>query len=94
MQMEHRLPRLWTDVVHRAVSLFDFVLASQFGCDQLAVADDLCIFAGGGVQPNNVFFRDDEEVNRRLGIDILEGKHLVVLVDFFRGDLAGNDLAE
>jgi len=35
----------------------------------------------------NMFFRDDQNMGRRLGIDVREGKGVIVLVQEFCGDL-------
>mmetsp|Transcript_71389 Transcript_71389/g.168247 ORF Transcript_71389/g.168247 Transcript_71389/m.168247 type:complete len:244 (-) Transcript_71389:968-1699(-) len=37
---------------------------------------------------------DDEQVDRRPGMDVVEGEHILVLVGLPARDLAGNDLAE
>ena len=38
--------------------------------------------------------RDDQDVGRRLGVDVAEGNDEVVLVDEVGRDLAGDDAAE
>ena len=37
---------------------------------------------------------DDQEVGGGLGVDVVEGVDQLVLVDFFGGDVPGDDLAE
>jgi hypothetical protein len=41
-----------------------------------------------------MFFGDHQKMNRRLGGNIVEGQHPVILVNFFAGYLPGNDFAE
>ncbi len=45
------------------------------------------------VQPVSIL-RDDEEVDRRLGTDVVEREAEVVLVEDIGGDLAGDDAVE
>ena len=47
------------------------------------------VMQGSDVLPGN-----DQEVHRRLRIDILEGDRQIVLIQALRGDLPGSDLAE
>ena len=94
VEMEHRLPCARANVVHRAVSALNAALASDLRGDELAVAEDLSVFRRGFLQSNHVPFGDDQHVRRRLGIDVLEDVHFVVLVHLLRRDLAGDDLAK
>src|SRR5664280_1483841 len=94
MQVGHRLARLWTHVVHRPVTLFDLVFPPEFGCDQLTIAENFSILRGRFFQPDDVLARNDQEMHRSLWIDVLKNEDFLVLVDFFRGDLAGNNFAK
>src|ERR1700712_5517529 len=42
----------------------------------------------------DMHLRNDQDVNRRPGMDVVEGQYLLVLVDLLRRNLPGNDLAE
>ena len=42
----------------------------------------------------DVLFGDDQEVQGGLGRDVMKNKQVLVLVDFFRGNLAFGNLAE
>jgi hypothetical protein len=56
---------------------------------------DQVIVGGGQVERSaDVFERDNQNVKRRLGIDVLEGNHLVVTVDLPGLDLSGGDFTE
>src|SRR4051794_25956046 len=46
------------------------------------------------VERGDVAARDDEDVRRRLRVDVVEGDGDVVLEHLLRGDLAGHDAAE
>jgi hypothetical protein len=39
-------------------------------------------------------FGNQEKMKRRLGIHIVKGQHFAVFINFFRGNLPGNDLTE
>lgn len=43
---------------------------------------------------NKMFFGDDQEMNRRLRRDIVEGKDVIVFIEFIRRDLTSNNLTE
>jgi hypothetical protein len=45
-------------------------------------------------QGNDVRLGDDQQVNRRPGVDVVKHQDLFVLVGFARGDLTRNDLAK
>jgi hypothetical protein len=48
-------------------------------------------------QFHNIFdmlFGDHQKMNRRLGGDVVEGQHPVILVHFFTGNLPGDNFAE
>ena len=94
MQMEHRLAGVRADVVHRAVAVLDAALAAEFRGDQVRIADDLGIFRLRGVDSGKVLLRNNQDVGRRRGIDVLEGKHLVVFINFLRGNLPLHNAAK
>ena len=60
----------------------------------MTFADDLSISGLRLLQPFNVLFRNDEEVCRRLWIDVFEGEDAIVLVNLFGGCFAADDAAE
>ena len=58
------------------------------------VAQELFMVHGGQTNTPQGDFRDDQDVDGRLGMDVAEGQDLVVLIDNVRGDLAGDDFFE
>lgn len=62
-------------------------------CEEYASQDRGAVF-GNLVQRGEVVFGDDEDVDRRLRIDVLEGQDFSVLEHDPGGDLFGDDLAE
>src|SRR5262245_23391788 len=95
MQMVDDLTSLGPRIARKPVAPLAIAepLPEQPG-DADTVPDD-CLVArlepGDGI---DVSFRDDEQVDRRLGIEILEGEHLLVLVLNVGGALACDDAAK
>jgi hypothetical protein len=42
----------------------------------------------------DMLFRNEEEMNRRLGGNVVEGQEFVILIDPLTGNLPGNDLTK
>lgn len=68
-------------------------LRNHAGNDE-EVAEDGLVFGGGFADARYQFFRDDEEVRRRLRLDVVENDTAVVLVFDFGGDFAIDDFLE
>src|ERR1700730_1172508 len=94
VEMKHRLPRARTHVHHGPVSLFDVALARDLGRCQVTSTDHFGVLSLRLFQPGKMFFRNNQHMRRRLGIDVFKGKHIFVLVDFLRGNLAAKNAAE
>src|SRR5260370_37796953 len=94
VQMENSLASARAHVVDRAVSILDVALARDLRGDELAVADELGIFRLGLLQVHNMPLGNDEDMSRRLRVDVLEGKGALVFVDLLAWYFALNDLAE
>src|SRR5215208_6478571 len=87
------LPRISIRIHHRSVarirntfSLGDLRGEERQATDQLGVAHL--------VERFNVLARNDDDVGRRLWIDVVEGHAMIGLGDQFRGDFLPNDSAE
>src|SRR5262249_13228809 len=94
MQVEvwHRLPRLLQAVQHQAIAVAQAQLRRQLRRHQVQVAQQrLVLFLHVGVGRNHLL-RDDQDVDRRLRIDIAKRQALIVLVDDVGGDLSLDDL--
>jgi|TARA_R100000049_G_C1940058_1_gene84117 hypothetical protein len=46
------------------------------------------------MQGRDMFFRNYQEMYRRLGRDVIEGDNLFVFIDLLRRDSPGHDLAK
>ena len=94
MQMENCLSRVRTYVVHRAKSVLKLALLGYSCCDQVGIADNLCIRLGQMIDTSNVFFGDNKDVCRRAGFNVFKGEDILIFVNFLRRYGARNDLAE
>jgi hypothetical protein len=92
--MKYRLPRTWTHVEHRPVSLLNIPLPRNLGGCQVAAANHFGIVSLRFFQARKMSFRNNEHVCRRFRADVLEGKHMFVLVNFFRRNLAAQYAAK
>ena len=88
MDVEHGLTGGGVTVEHRAVSAFG---ESALGGDCSRTADhrthEGIVAALDVVHRRDVFARNDEDVHRRLRIDVVEGDKAVVFIDFRRWNL-------
>ncbi len=94
VEMKHRLPRTRAYVEHGSVSLLDIPLTRNLGGRKVAAAYHVSVLSLRFFQSGNMFLRNHQHMRGRLGIDVFKGKHVAVLVDFFRRNLAANDAAE
>ena len=60
----------------------------------MQVAQQVAIRLGRSVVRRNHLARDDQHVDRRLGIDITEGQAAIIFVDNVGGNLLVEDLLE
>jgi len=72
----------------------EFQVARDLRGAQQHVSDDRVVLIGHLVERRDVFARNDEDVRRRLRVDVVERDDLVVFVHFFCRDLARRDAAE
>ena len=56
--------------------------------------EDVVVRRSQVVERRDVPSGDDEQMKRRLRVDVLEGDHVLVVVDEMAGDLPSDDLAE
>ena len=77
-----------------AVALAEAMLARDGGGGGEQVSEKSHVARLRFGQGGQVLFRDYEDVLRRLWVDIVKGKDGVILEDFLRGNLAGDDFAE
>src|SRR4051812_294525 len=81
MQMVHLLPAVRPGIEQRletaaAVLVAATVLLRQFGCKQHHLAQQSGMFLGAVGQRGNMLLRHDQEMHRRLWMDVMEGNHV------------------
>src|SRR5688572_12226826 len=95
MQVVDDLPSLGTDIAaHTIAALSVPRLFTQDARGLDAAAHHPGVLSGEPRDGLDVPLGDDEEMDGRLGIDVLEGEHLVVFVLDVRRRLARHDTAE
>ena len=94
MQVENRLASSRADIEHRTVAVFDGSLAGNLGCHQMTAADQLSILRTGFLETSDVFFGDDQYMRGSLGMDVFEGKRMLVFIHFLCGELTCDDAAK
>jgi hypothetical protein len=94
VQMKDRLTGARADIQYGAIAVFDRAFAGDVGGGEMTASDQFGIFGCGFLEAGNMFFGDDENVSRALGMQVFEGKRVLIFVDFFGGDFAANDSAE
>ena len=95
VDVKHRLSGPFIGVEERPISDLGkaaFLRDERRPADELA--DDLIVFGSDVVERRNMTLRHDQNVCRRLRVDVAEREHAVVFVDDGRRDLARRDPAE
>jgi len=87
-------PTARANVEDGAVSLLDLALVGDHRGGQMAAADDFGVSWLRFLQPCKMAFGNDEDVGRRLGIDVFECKNVLIFEHLLRWNLATNDAAE
>ncbi len=94
MQVRDRLARVRAVVDHEAEAVGEL----EFFCDQLGdvdeVAEDVFVVRSRLGHARNGPLRNDEQMNRRLRLDVVEDDAVFILVLDFRGDFAVDDFLE
>ena len=94
MKMEYGLARIWPDVVAGTITALEISFLGQLRRDKVRVADDVRILRSRRIDASNVLLRNDQDMRRRLWIDVVESEDTIVFIRLLRGDLPANDLAE
>lgn len=95
VDMEYRLAGIGIAVLHDAeAALVNAALPGNGGSSPENAANQRIIRGGQVKGIHDVLSRDEEEVMRRHGVDILDSDEIIVLIDFLRGDRAIDDFTE
>ena len=94
MQMGHAFTRVRTAVDHDSIAAGELQLLRNVARNQKQFAEQCGVSIGRIRQTGNGFFRHDQDMRRRLGIDIVKCNRVLVFPNDFRWDLAGNNFFE
>ena len=70
------------------------LLQGQFGGEQQHAPQQRLVLGADLRHGRDVQLGDDQKMDRRPRVDVVEGKNLFVFIDFFARNLAGNDFAK
>ena len=95
VQVKDRLARVCVHVEDSAVALLrDTGLLCNLSRYSEHVAKEFRIVRGHFIQCRDVFARDDQNMNRRLGIDIVKSHDVVIFMRHLRGQFFPGDSAK
>jgi hypothetical protein len=94
VQMRHGFAGVWTVVHNEPEPLREIELLGHLPCDEQQVAEDGLISRSRFADARYHFFGDDQEVNRGLGLDVVQDDAQVVFVFETSGNLARDDFLE
>lgn len=94
MQVKDRLARIRTDVIDRAEAIFNVAFACNLCRHNLAIAHQFRVFFRRLINSGNMLLGNNQHVRWGLRIDIFKRKRLLVFINFFSRNFAGNDLTE
>src|SRR5437660_256297 len=80
--MEDGLACSLANVEHGAIAIFNAALAGNVRSSQMASANCIGILARSFCQPANGFFGNDQHMRRRLRIDVVKCKRVLVFICF------------
>jgi len=93
VDVENRLTSDGVTVEDKTVAV-KFEISGKLRCSKGDLANQVRVFLVNVVQGSDVVFGNNENVNRRLGIYVVEGKKFAGLESDFRGDLLLCDLTK
>src|SRR5690606_22807729 len=95
MLVEYGLPTVGTAVGHQAEAAVGHIqLAGDFGGCRLNPPRHGLMIITEVEHAGHVLLGDDQHMDGRLGIDVMEGHHQIVFVDYFGGYTTPHDVAE
>jgi hypothetical protein len=93
VDVKDRLPSL-RSVVEDHAEIVKTFLFGGFATDAQHFANQPLVFGSDSGRPADVLFRNHEKMYRRTGIDVAEGKQLVILKELGGRNFSPDDLAE
>jgi hypothetical protein len=94
VKVVHGLAAVFASVDDDAIAFAEAFVAGDCGCHMKEMTEKVTVFCIGVVERGKVFAGNDENVDRRLRMNVGEGVTQLVLVDGGGGDGAIGDFAE
>ena len=94
VQMLYTLAAVLAHVGHHTVAVVTAQFLAQAGNGGKHMSQQLAVLLGERGSRVHMLLGNHQKVNRRLGINVVERKDLVILEQLIRGDLALGDFAE
>jgi hypothetical protein len=95
MDMKHGLPGIGICICHEAETALGNPALSGYCCgNSMKMADKSVIFREKSKGIYDMFPRDQQQMQRRSGIQILDDHKLIILIYRFGGYLSGGDPAK
>ena len=94
MEMRHGFAAIRPVVDHQSVTALKIQLLRHRSRLEQEMTDQLMILGRGFAEAGDRLLRHDEDMRRRLGVDVAKGTDLVILKHDLGGNLAGDDLLE
>lgn len=94
MDVENGLAGFGTIIKDDPEGVTNTFLAGNVSTDTHYLADNLFILCTDLSRATDMLFGNDQEVDWGLGVDVAEGKDVIILVKLVRGNITINNLAK
>jgi len=92
--MKHTLAGVFAVVDHEPIAVGELELLGNAAPREHHVAQGGDVFFGRLADPDDVFFRNDQDVGRRHGTNVVEGDHVLIFECEFRRHFLRDDFAK
>ena len=94
MQMRYAFTCIRTAVDHDTIAAGQLQLFRHVARNQKQFAEQCSVLIGRVRETGNGFFRHDQNMHWRLGIDVVKRDRVIIFPDDFGRNLAGDDFVE
>jgi len=94
VQMVDGLAAVGAGVDDQPIAIAEILSSCDLAGGGNKLAEHGCVLRRGVIERGEMLFGDEQDVHRRLGVNVREGEDVVVLIEAFDGNGAGDDFAE
>lgn len=94
MQMMNSLPAVGTSIHNCSIAAAEMLFSGEFFCDRMQVAQQSYVGCIYFCKRRDVLFGDNQQMHRRLRVNVGEGVGEIVVIELRRRDGSGDDFAE